>query len=747
MQSSGDTLDLGSILTWSTGADVDTRVANLTARTGELLPSLVASWIGSRAGGLQPVIVTLISDGRVADLVPLGLVARAVDASAGGSGPRALFQRDISGHPTSALVQLAPWADAAETVTRRLIGEGKAAKESVSRLLNRSDALLSSVDARDFAAESAVLRRSLTQRLAALGDTLFAAADRARGRAPSEGPDGVLVDPDVASKVEAAWSAVDSHALARRVGEVRVQRARAGVQLVRWLARPTSDIVDLAEGISRFWTNDAWVDRAVADAWAGVEDEELARGLRGVLAAARTRRDAHDVSFAAQLVRHEASGAVPPAGVCNAEDLLRSYVLPLAARQPVLFVLADGMSCSVASEVVDDITTQMDTWLECVPDGSTTRVAAIAAYPTLTKLSRASLFAGELTTGEQVVERAGFERLTKSTGVAGRLFHKLTLDSSEPGFSLAHDVATAVDDPAVQVVACVLNTIDDALDRSDPGGIEWSAESVKHLRPLLEKARRAGRVVVIASDHGHVVERREGRLVTTPDASSNRSHGYSDNVGPGEVRITGRRVLDHNGDAVLAVDERLRYGPLKAGYHGGASPAEVVIPVCVLTTGGPPSGWRLAPPQAPAWWRAPSTVVPPGPVAVTRPSRMPAAARDESPTLFDPEPASSAAPDLVSEVLASVVYREQRNKSANRGLSDELVSRLLRALLAAPAHRLDPESAAAALDVAVVQLGGALPQVQRLLNVEQYPVISRDVDGASIVLDAGLLREQFEESG
>ena len=47
-------------------------------------------------------------------------------------------------------------------------------------------------------------------------------------------------------------------------------------------------------------------------------------------------------------------------------------------------------------------------------------------------------------------------------------------------------------------------------------------------------------------------------------------------------------MLRHDGRAVLAVDERLRYGPLKAGYHGGGAPAEAVVPVAVLVPGAVP---------------------------------------------------------------------------------------------------------------------------------------------------------------
>jgi hypothetical protein len=138
-----------------------------------------------------------------------------------------------------------------------------------------------------------------------------------------------------------------------------------------------------------------------------------------------------------------------------------------------------------------------------------------------------------------------------------------------------------------------------------------------------------------------------------------------------------------------------------------------------------------------------------GAAAFARPAAQPAPRQStplgsrgkEAPTLFDaaPEPVS-----VEAAVIASAIYREQRDRAARVVITDEQVRKLLAALLAAPANRLDPESAAAALKVAAIQLTGALSQVQRLLNVEQYPVLRRDADGATVVLDAGLLREQFE---
>ena len=137
------------------------------------------------------------------------------------------------------------------------------------------------------------------------------------------------------------------------------------------------------------------------------------------------------------------------------------------------------------------------------------------------------------------------------------LFHKKPLDSSRLGFAVADDVAAAISDVTGQpLVTCVLNTIDDALDRSDPGGTEWSADAVKHLLPLLDRARHAGRVVVLTADHGHIVERRQGYAAPVRGISSGRSRSVGDRArGDGEVLVDRPSGAAADGTAVLAVDE------------------------------------------------------------------------------------------------------------------------------------------------------------------------------------------------
>jgi hypothetical protein len=108
-----------------------------------------------------------------------------------------------------------------------------------------------------------------------------------------------------------------------------------------------------------------------------------------------------------------------------------------------------------------------------------------------------------------------------------------------------------------------------------------------------------------------------------------------------------------------------------------------------------------------------------------------------------PAPADSAT-ELAGAVIASPIYRDQRRRAVRVSIGDEQIERLLAALLAGPGRRLPAAPAAAALGVPTAQLAGALSQVQRLLNLEQYPVLRRDADGSTVVLDVELLSEQFD---
>lgn len=762
-------LDAAAVLHWSTASEAAERIAALRALAGDQLADATLAWIGERCGAASSALRRLLVAGDLADALPLGLVLELLVGARGGDAAQAAHDALIRlesrlGAAARDARALEAWGREAGGVAAEILGD-HGTRNAGERIVARAQALLGEMGAGVLAADSDMLPAGLTGRLGRLAAALRTAVGEARARAAAV--DGVLVRPDELTAIEHAWAAVRAHRLGGT--DRRPAAFRAAVRLARWLGQDVGARPVLADLVGRHVAADSWVDLAVNDAASGVDDPELGSALTAVLAAVRDRRDAHDRAFAHALAAHTRDDPVAqPAGwgrqhrgVRHVEDLLPDVVARLARTAPVLLLVVDGMSVAVANELTARVLDRAaDGWLEALVPDEGRRCAALAALPTVTDVSRASLLCGALRTGGQAEERRGYGELVRACGLAkAALFHKAPLESSRPGLALADDVAAAVDDVTTRLVTCVLNTVDDALDRSDPAGIDWRPEVVKHLDPLLDRARRAGRIVVLTSDHGHVVERRTGTRRAHQGISSARSRpGDGPPPTSDEVLVTGDRVLRHDGSAVLAVTERLRYGPLKAGYHGGAAPAEVVVPLLVLVPGAVPEdvALQLAPPQDPAWWTGPVRATSAEPAAATTARAAPSRPRQAQEALFDaPVPAEPAPPpgtpdergsaaSVADAVLRSTTYRAQLRIAGRTAVTPQQVRALLVAMLAAPGHRLPPTRAAVALQVPVAALRGAFAHVTRLLNVDGYPVVRIDEDGATIVLDADLLAEQFE---
>lgn len=791
-------VDLASVLLWTTDPDHAVFIGNLREDAGGALADAALDWVADRCGTVASVIRHLLRTGAGRDAVPLGLVAGVLARAAAADDPeRARIGREglirlepNLGATAVAGAVLEVWSAECEGTIASLYLD-PARQRLAESLLKRADELLAAAHGEGVADDSDWLRAGLDRRFAALADALRMGFARPAMQA-ADRPDAPRISGISLQAIEEAWHRVAAHRLATR-DDYRVGPFHAGVRLARYLAldsgvaAPDSAVTDqLAELTSRHVRHDAWADSAVNDASAGVSELALSAGLSAVLAAASARRSAHDAAFALALARYTAqhSGAAALGGVWHIEDVLRDVVFPVAESAPVLLLVLDGMAVSNAVEIVGSVLDRVsEGWTEALLPGTAGRAAALAALPTLTEASRASLLTGRLSSGGQDTERSGYDELCRSHKISTvTLAHKASLDTSLAGETLSADLAAAIGDASrVKLVTCVLNTIDDALDRSDPGGTEWTDIAVRHLRPLLDHARRAGRVVVMTADHGHVIERRRGTQRSFPDVTSNRSRSAQPAAADGEMLFAGERVLlpVPGGPAILAVDERIRFGPLKAGYHGGASPAEVIVPVVVLVDGAPPEGTalRLAAPQEPVWWVDPvsqpaaqrlgGTDVAGQEMSLAADARlrsMPGAPA----TLFDvpdrdraeaaglsgivagsaPGPTGSTAPgaaarELARKVTGSAAYAAQRTISGRVSVSDDKVADLLAALLAAPDSRLGPAQAALALGVPQVASRGAILHAQRLLNIEGYPVVRIDSDGVTVILDEPLLREQF----
>lgn len=753
-------VDGTAVLSWTSDPQAVHRIAELRSVGGDRLVDAALEWAAQRVGLAQEPVLAVLNAGHPGDVVPIGLIAAllAEDALAGDDADIARAAM-IRLEPRLGGLSLSPAQRAAWANETRLLTSEWAADPSqrarFRRVRERADELLTALQATALAPYSDLLPSGLVARLTTLAEHMGVGSSEAKLRADSDA-DAILVVAGAAQAIEQAWAAVCRHVDADN--NPRVTGFAAAVRLCRWLAGNVGPATTMPDLIRRHVDNDAWVDVAVNDASMGAGDVSHAGALEAVLEVVRRRRDSHDLVFARALAELP-SAAAPAQGVRYIEDVLAQDVVPLLSRHvPVLLLVADGMSVATAIDVMTDMSARG--WHECAT--GPLRATAVAALPTLTSVSRTSLLCGKLATGSQPEEQAGLAEFVRARGYTAKLFHKKLLDSSRPGFAVSDEVGASMDDiTGTGLVACVLNTVDDALDRSDPGGTDWTVDAIKHLRPLLERAQSAGRVVVLTSDHGHIVERRLGQQRFYGDTSSNRSRPAVSDAAADEILVSGTRILLHGGSAVLAVNERLRYGPLKAGYHGGASPAEVLVPVLYMMSGTPLEAdisdlLRPIGDAAPMWWNETASAstthppVAPVPSATVRPSKIRRVADKDAeqqalPGMDVSEPVLGSASTLtvIDAVLKSGVYASQAGLSGRARPSDTQLREALASLLA-DSERRRPMSAVTASMASGPGVRGAFAMLQRVLNVEGYPVLGLDPDGSTAVLDEQLLREQFQ---
>ncbi|WP_280274519.1 BREX-2 system phosphatase PglZ [Nocardia wallacei] len=721
-------IDPLAVLEWSLRPDAAADFATLQNQGGPELTVAVRSWLAERSGRLEPIVTSLLKTGKIAELVPLGLVASVI-VPGSPAGLMALGElKGRYGLTSLSHEDLRDWSrDAAGLVTGPKDTMPDQVRQSVLDIAERRAHELGLDDP---ARASDLLPQGIAHRIDALAQAITAAL-------PND-------EVTTLAGMESAWQSVQHHALAESHPEC--QALEAAVRLVRWLGSVDPTPADLAEYTQRHVDIDAWVDAALSTARRGATSPGLVDALGLAIKQVTARRAQRDVAFAAALADAEQPN------VPVVENLMHQVVLPLAKNRPTLLLVIDGLSMAAATDIVRDA--QARGWSEAAPLQRHSRVGALAVLPTLTLRSRCSLLSGELREGTERDERQGFTALLRAHGLqpeAGKpdpIFHKGALDTKTTGAKLAAEVRNAIaDTEGCPLVAAVLNYVDDMLHHVGPGGTTWNIATITHLEPLLAEARAAGRAVVITSDHGHIIEHRNSHKRNRINAVGQRAHLDLDTVEAGEVLVRGPRVLTEPRSVVLAVDETIRYDRLNAGYHGGGSPAEVVVPVVVLYTRDCPAGLTKLGATEPPWWYGSAQVVEP-PVRVEKPTKPHKLPVDEIPALFEkevietaPEATPATASRLPDRVVGTAVFAEQRKLAGRLVVDNEQFVDLLTALMASPAHEITLAQAANVLKVGKARVAGPLYQIKRVLDVEGYEVLL--MGPGSVRLDEALLREQF----
>jgi hypothetical protein len=724
----GEQLDAAALLDWSRD---ESQVARFVSLRQEERDGL-AAWLESTAGPVAGVVFGLLREGQVTDTIPFGLVVAELYGTAAGRAEPVLMararaeQRFLGGRPAGP-AGLTAFGEAAESLILRW-GENGHAADALA-MCDRAEQILAELGAPDVAAGSALLRAGLEARLTELAEAVAAVLPAPR---PADLP-----------AVEAALARLREH---RRAAAHEAQaEAEAAVRLVRWLAAqedPPATVAAAVAGQVRSW---AWADRALA-VIVGADTSRTPRAQVTYVAlatAVRGRRAELDRAAADRLAAWSPAGGGTQ-DLLLAENVLARVARPLAAVAAPLVIVVDGMTAAVGCALAEEIS-GLRTWEEVGRHGDG-REGALTALPSVTAVSRASLLSGDLRAGSQAQEREGFAALW--SGRRAVLFHKADLPA-RPGARLSDVVLGALAEPSA-VVGVVLNTIDDALHGKDGTELDWRLADITHLSELLAAAAGAGRPVLLTSDHGHVRDRNDGIRPVAAESARWREGS----AGDGEIAVAGPRVLAGGGAVVLPWDERIRYVPRRAGYHGGAALAEIVIPVLafVPANAAAPKGWtryRALSPHEPAWWNPPAGTGPaaadspasPRPAAASRGAgRKAMSAPASADTLFTdadiPVPAS-----LGSRVTGSELYQAQR-AFVRKAPSDTEAAAAIDALDRA-GGKLPVTALAGAAGQPPFRMPGFLAQLSRLLNVDGYPVISVTDDNRTAELNAKLAREQF----
>jgi len=733
-----DVPDLAALFKWSLDAENVRRLRDLPApvRAG------VEEWLRSRGGSAADFVFAVADRTAQPDAVPLGLAVGA------------LVHDDVRGKAERSLGKLeGAWFGTRKVSfedLRRAQGEAAAILRAEvadpleqRRITARADELLAAIDGTPFAHASPFLPVGYAQRLGT-----FATAARAFATDPAASP----------GPVEKAAARVRRHDQ-MHAHPADADRLDMALRLVRWLhaeRKSPSEPGSLAEAAGDYLATGSFVDWArttVGRVAASRELTEAIASIRDVATAEQERRAA----ALAGLLAGATSGGVLPDGILPIERVLDEVVAPLARAVPVLLVVLDGMSAAVCRELVASITRSRSTWAEIAPAGTTALRPVLAVIPCETRFSRASLLAGRLTADcrDEKAAFAGHDGLKAACGSgSGPILYM----KGDLGTTLPDAVRDEIAAPGRRVIATIVNAVDDHLAKADQIDVAWSPDTIKILDGLLHEAASANRVVVLTSDHGHVLEC--GSTARVSDGGE-RWRPSGGTLAPDEVLLRGSRVLAPGGEIVTSSSERVRYiASTKRGYHGGANPQEMIVPIAVLAPAAKADlpawlpGWQFVPESSPAWWHA-DGAAPPAPRAAppTVPAPPPPGMlfdihRDAPAAVPQVAPSATAAagdapaPAWLAGVVASDIYAIQKEIIGRAHVGDDTLGRIL-AALDARGGTLTKAALARAVAYPLFRMQGLLSNVQRVLNVDGYPVITVDSESDTVVLDRQLLLVQF----
>lgn len=714
------------LLRWS----LEPRGVSAFIESAEELRAGFRDYISSSSDEIGRLVLDCVTAGHAADVVPFGLVARVL------FGDERTSEKDVL---REAIIRMEPvlgghtidsmrgrgWAKLAEALMRSLRVEDPAGADDI---IVRAEALLKDAKAEAKVGRSTVLPAGFQARAAAFATDLRAATE----------------DSDQLQCLESSGRALLDHVLCD--DPARIESIHMAIRLGRWLtlSRSQANEPSFIEVCKRYCHEGSWIDRGRALLARGDENSLLSGAYQALLDKVTDRRETANLRYGQFLSQWlPAPSTVPP--IILSEQVITTVVAPLSRKNKTLFLVVDGMSQPVFLELLSDIFRLG--WSEFGTDQVASRMYAVAAFPTETEVARCTLFSGIITRGNASTELENFCKHPALLEVSKpsappALFHKSDL-IAEGMAGLAEEVRRAIGGPR-QVVGVVVNAVDDHLTKGEQVAVNWNVGTIRPLRELLETARAAGRIVILTSDHGHIIENRSELRENAGTAA--RWKPATAALETGEIRLSGSRVVSDSNEGIVALaTERVRYGRKKAGYHGGATPQESIVPVAVLAPVGTSiDGWSELPVDRPLWWDDPMTAVTPAKAKIELAKTKPTRQREgDQPTLFGSPVVTEAAADTwIDCLMRSEVYANQKRFVERFGLADQQVKSFLVIMEARGLAATSP-ALARGLALPPFRIAGVIAALKRLFNVEGFSVLVVDAAADTVKLNRDLLLTQF----
>jgi hypothetical protein len=731
--------DLVEILRWSLD---EARWTTLRALDATLIPSFF-QWVGERAGQVAKCLESLFTTDQTHLYLPLGLVAGdlfhdRLNEVGEAKDARVRIENYLNGQsirPTEASL----WSAAArEVIAKRPLEERE-------RIAGEVDAILEGIRAMDLARYFSNSRQGFRDRWLVFAEDI----DRLPNRKWETGSRAIFN----------SLSQLRDHGLAP-LHAARLKRAEMAARLAGYEAKRESPEVrpnSLAMAAKAFAGNDSFIDWARFTLSWGDSLPEVTKVYARLSRRLTKERIEAQTAFGERLCHWHAENESGGKGFIPIESAVATCVAPLVAQCPVLLLVMDGMSFPAFHQLSGSL--EGMGWVAQRKEGEEFPGHVLSVLPSVTQLSRWSLFSGSVKRDQRRTEEVAFRENTALEGIRSKgkplLFTKKDL-GSEDSVALSSKVRDVLAGTEHRVVAVVINAIDDQLKTGGQLTIDWNIHGIGILPAILEAAAEGGRAIVMTSDHGHIPEMESTRAIEVSSEGEAR-YRYGEPSDESERVFTGQRIEAATGGrpVILPVTESVRYGQKAGGYHGGACDLEALIPLAVFTAPGDElEGYEAIDLVRPKWWDWHTTLLDEG-IALPAPKISLAKPKKKKPVTVDDLPLF---PDMEADgtdtsreafwldaLFKSVVFAEQDRLLGRAAPNKEHLRKVL-ATLEANRDSLQSGALALAIGQPSFRIQGMLSTIARFMNVDGYEVIEIDRDSDTVRLHRKVLATQFQIS-